>query len=291
LHTALALGFGIYSNQGPVQMITSKENWEVIGYRVKFGEFSPNSILQIERPAEHSPNDIDKHYSKREILEVHSFNSKNEELEFVVSLVKKFVTEERVKPQDIVVIDLDSRASKLHFQYLGSRLIGIGIPVKVPGIIDDGDEFSVENNVTLTTVRRAKGNEAHVVIVLGAESLYKYKDPIDARLSRGRAFIALTRSKGWCVITGSGPDMAQFRDEYATIQIHFPILMFKFPTNEKLQEIRNIDYITKDSKTQKSYFDQMGLIDRLAEIDPRVSKFLPEEYKEKLRKYMEELDD
>jgi superfamily I DNA and RNA helicase len=59
--------------------------------------------------------------------------------------------------------------------------------------------FSVENQVTLSTINKAKGNEMGMVYVLGVDSIFWKKDFIK---DRNKLFTAITRSKGWVSITG-----------------------------------------------------------------------------------------
>ena len=50
--------------------------------------------------------------------------------------------------------------------------------------------FIIEGKATLSTVYRAKGNEAAVVAVLGCDAV-----PLDTRTGRNRLFTAFTRTK------------------------------------------------------------------------------------------------
>lgn len=56
--------------------------------------------------------------------------------------------------------------------------------------------------VSLTSIFNAKGNEASVIYVLGFEQVGQYPNLIVQQ--RNMAFTAMTRTKGWCVLTGVG---------------------------------------------------------------------------------------
>lgn len=59
--------------------------------------------------------------------------------------------------------------------------------------------FSYDNMVTLSTVNRAKGNEAGMVYIVGAD--YVFVSPNDV-YRRNKLFTSMTRAKGWVCVTG-----------------------------------------------------------------------------------------
>ena len=63
----------------------------------------------------------------------------------------------------------------------------------------------MDGKVTLSTVHRAKGNEAAAVIVTGIDALYPLRD---SRTGRNRIFTAFTR-RTWLRVSGVG-DVGDF---------------------------------------------------------------------------------
>jgi len=64
--------------------------------------------------------------------------------------------------------------------------------------------FRLENHVTLSSIYRAKDNEAWKVYVTRLHNVnqpLKWKKETETH-KRNEAFVALTRSKVWCVVTG-----------------------------------------------------------------------------------------
>ena len=61
--------------------------------------------------------------------------------------------------------------------------------------------FFYENSVTLGTINRAKGNEAGMVYIIGADAVFRDRNNV---IERNRLFTAMTRAKGWVTITGTG---------------------------------------------------------------------------------------
>ena len=64
------------------------------------------------------------------------------------------------------------------------------------GILD----FYIAGEITISTVHKAKGNEAYQVYVVGVDAIFNNPDIIH----RNRLFTAMTRAKAWVTITGVG---------------------------------------------------------------------------------------
>src|SRR3989442_1129989 len=80
--------------------------------------------------------------------------------------VANAVLVEKVRPSHIVVISLDARSARRYLSALQRQLLQRGVDSTIPGLVDDSSEFAEEGRVTLSTVNRAKGNEAPVVYIL-----------------------------------------------------------------------------------------------------------------------------
>lgn len=286
LNLAVAVGFGLYSKQGVVQMIDREENWNAAGYEVKKGKLKPGEYVEIERPAENSPNDIEKMFDKLETVNIVIANSKKEELDYVSTSIIELIKKDKVKPEDIMVINLDSHRVKNDYAYIQRRLAQLEINTKIPGLIDDADDFFISGNVTLSSMRRAKGNEAPIVFVMSMNKVIAPDDKVSSRIIRSFAFVSITRAKGWCFISGYGPDMRLFRKEYESIMEDYPRFKFNFPSLKELEEIRQINYITKDEKAKKEYFDAIYNIKKLVNAK---NIYLPDEIKKQLQQYLKKL--
>ena len=99
--------------------------------------------------------------------------------------------------------------------------------------------------MTLSTVYRAKGNEAAVVFALGI-------DAIDGKTRSGRnkLFAAFTRSKAWLRVSGIGSKAEQFSDEISLARDKFPFLDFVMPDLEKVETIQR-DLSERSVKAQR----------------------------------------
>lgn len=286
LHTAVALGLGVYSKMGVIQIIEKEDNWNAIGYSLRKGKLEAGSIVEIERPSENSPIEITSIYKKIPPLETKDFATKQDELEYVSKKIIELVTKEKVKPEDILVVSLNSKHIKDDYGYIKIALAKENIASKIPGVIDQSDDFFIRGNITLSSIRRSKGNEAPIVFVLGAEKICSLLDKVQSRIRRSFIFVSITRAKAYCFITSSGPDAKMFMAEYQAIQRDYPYLKFKFPTENEMKEIRQINYITKSEKSKEEYFKRIEYAKKLMESK---DAYLPEDIKKKLKNFVRQL--
>src|SRR5690606_33272507 len=106
----------------------------------------------------------------------------------------------------------------------------------IPGYVESPDVFKVENHVTLTTPFRAKGNESNIVFVINSQIA------VDDHTLRGRNafFVAVTRSRGWCYITGHGLGMDSLSKEIDQLKASYPFFEFVRPSDENIRRTRHL---------------------------------------------------
>ena len=92
-------------------------------------------------------------------------------------------------------------------------------------------DFSKEGRVTLSTVHKAKGNEAFMVYVVGADAVMFRPDV----RKRNMLFTAMTRAKGWVRVSGVGDGANRCIQEVKAAKEHFPSLVFTYPGPEQLK--------------------------------------------------------
>lgn len=235
LMLAHAIGLGIHSPTGPVQMLEDQGYWEAVGYKVESGKLQKGKHVVIFRPPENSPNRIYEIYNKQELVTVNVLQDRASELDWIAESIANDVRKEGVPPRQIVAISLDSINAKTYLTGLQRRLVDFNIASTIPGLIDDTSAFAEVGKVTLSTVHRAKGNEAHIIYILGFDSLYDYLEGIG---NRNKAFASITRSKAWVRITGTGRKMEAAKKEIDTILAEIPRFKFIFPD---MREIRRLD--------------------------------------------------
>ena len=228
---AMAFGFGIYAVDGMVQMIRSVKNWKALGFDFEKinnvgDDISFSSRVIVERTKENSPNEINQLYEKYPIVNFDFYSTINEEYQRVSEKIDELITQEKVKPEDIMVIDLRKKSKEL-LQRMQELLYKKGHLSIIPGIVEDSKNFFQDECVTLTTPRRAKGNEVPIVFVLGGNSMYDETSMAKRRIARNSFFISMTRSKGWVFVSGAEDNIDLFKEEYEKIVSKLPC--FEFP--------------------------------------------------------------
>lgn len=226
---AHAIGFGIYGSK-TVQMLESKEHWRDFGYEVE-GELVANQAAVVSRPRENSPSSISDANTIDQIICAQVFSRLPDELNYVITSIRADIVEQGVPPEDILVICADDRNAGVYLPAIAQALgnLGVGtnnIHANKFGLVD----FQKEGAVTLSTVYKAKGNEAYSVYLVGIDALFGRPTP----RSRNMAFTGMTRAKGWLCVTGMGDAADRFVHELAKAKANFPSLKFTFPSAEDL---------------------------------------------------------
>jgi len=234
LIVAHAIGFGIYDTI--VQMLESEEHWNDVGYNVVEGECRADSLVTIERPLENSPLSIAKYEGSGELIESYVASSFGAEVQWVSEGIIAFI-EDGLNPEDILVISIDDRNARMYFSAISEILFDSNIAVNnVLANPYSSTVFTLKDSVTMSTVYRAKGNEAPVVFVLGLDSINSYLRK--TRSPRNRLFTAFTRSKAWLRLSGIGENAQSLLREVSTALEKSPYLIFKYPDPEKINIIQ-----------------------------------------------------
>ena len=288
---AMAFGFGIYAVDGMVQ------NWKALGFDFEKinnvgDDISFSSRVIVERTKENSPNEINQLYEKYPIVNFDFYSTINEEYQRVSEKIDELITQEKVKPEDIMVIDLRKKSKEL-LQRMQELLYKKGHLSIIPGIVEDSKNFFQDECVTLTTPRRAKGNEVPIVFVLGGNSMYDETSMAKRRIARNSFFISMTRSKGWVFVSGAEDNIDLFKEEYEKIVSKLPCFEFDFPSQAEFEKMVNIDYIFKSDKTAKFERDIEALKAVLGDKEKLklLNLFLDDDTKESIKNLLGESTD
>jgi len=242
LIAAHALGFALYSDQ-IVQMLENREHWEDIGYEVLKGEFRKGSPTVILRPDANSPLTISKYETKNKVIQHFAAPDLKKEIDWIVEQIIAFLGD-GLRPEDILVISLDDRNARRYFDDIRAALITKNIVCN--NVLDNpytSSRFAVDGMVTLSTVHRAKGNEAAAVIAIGIDALYQLRK---SRTGRNRIFAAFTRTKAWLRVSGVGENADYFLKELTTAVEKCPKLEFSFP------DLRQVNMLHRDMSKREA---------------------------------------
>ena len=231
---AHAIGLGIY---GPsiAQLPENEEHWEDLGYVVESGEMKAGSRVVIARPDTNSPNTISSTEDVNESIKCSVFEGLDSEVDYIARSIENDLAE-NLLPEDIMVASLDNRHAAIYMGRVASALSARGIRSHDVHAMRGGTgDFSVEGHVTLTTISKAKGNEAYVVYLAGIDAVWGSKPMVR---NRNLVFTGLTRAKGWVRVTGIGNDAKTFAEELAKAKAKYPRLEFKYPTDTALRVMK-----------------------------------------------------
>lgn len=221
LVTAHAMGFGVYGTI--VQMLESAEHWEDVGYDVLTGTLVTGQSVHITRPERNSPIQIPA-APGFPLMKWNCTADLDSEIKSVADDIRDFVGAGLV-PEEILVISLDDRHAKTYLKGVAEQLALMGIASNNV-IADPYNEppFTIVGKVSLSTVYRAKGNEASVVFAMGIDAV-----DVKARGGRNKLFTAFTRTKAWLRVSGVGLAAKKTLNELAIAGSEAPSMKFTMP--------------------------------------------------------------
>ncbi|HEV7229909.1 MAG TPA: ATP-binding domain-containing protein [Bacteroidia bacterium] len=269
LVVAHALGFGIYGKK-IVQMIESEEYWKDIGYSVEEkGKLVEGEKVKIFRPEENSLASISKQYSIEKIIRCSHFNDYSTEIMSVCEMIQDDIAD-GLLPEDILVISVDDRHANNYFTDI-QKVLASKYRIKSNNIHSDKfavKDFQVKGQVTLSTVHKAKGNEAYSVYIVGIDTIYSLDPSIR---DRNILFTAITRSKGWVSLTGLGVAAEVCCREVTKAMSKFPYLEFTYPSKKDLKIMQRDIHETAQRKSK----NEKTLDDLLTEMSPEdIQRFI-----------------
>ena len=283
LASAHALGFGIYRDSGLVQMFEYSALWRDIGYEVEEGTLKDGEFVKLVRNANTSPKFLETHSPIDDLIMVKSFNSNEEQIEWLVNQIETNLREDELKHDDIMVIHTDPLTTRGAVGKARALLFERNINSSLAGVTTSPDDFFNENSIVFTSINRAKGNEAAMIYVINAQSCFS---GYELARKRNILFTAMTRSKAWLRVIGYGESMKKLEDEYTKVQQEDFSLKFVYPTEEERREMNlvNRDMGPKEleriNKKQKDLRELLEALDKgeiyKEDLSPEILKRLKE---------------
>ncbi|MDR3197500.1 MAG: ATP-binding domain-containing protein [Planctomycetaceae bacterium] len=240
LVVAHALGFGIYREQGLVQFFDTPAFWEEVGYTVLSGALHFSHSVTLQRNPTSYPGYFkdESPISPEDAIRIFSFNSEREQYESVAEQILQNIEKDELDPDDILVIFPNARTTKSEFALFRESLLQRGLNSHLAGVTTDTDIFFKQGSITSSGINRAKGNEASMVYVMNAGWC---ATGIEMIRLRNILFTAITRSKAWVRICGTGMGIKILKKEYDFVVKNNYSLCFTVPSEEELQWIRRIN--------------------------------------------------
>lgn len=242
LTSAFSIGMGVYNMADDskigtdcVQRIESRKGWEDIGFEVERGSSVEGEEMIISRPLENSP-DYKEEYLSNNLIEIKKCNNIEEECQVVAEMIETDIKREELLPEDICVICLDNLAINDYFSNLIEKLNEKEIKTfNLQNTINTNVNFTKKDSVTLSTIYKAKGNESGSIYILGVDAIFKSSDDV---YERNKLFTAITRSKGWVYITGTGKNTKKCEMELSLLKDNDQKLHFYQPSGAHIRTIK-----------------------------------------------------
>jgi len=269
-----------------------KSAWNAIGYNVI--EPTTHSIPEkvnvvLERPDSNSRNTLEKLLTDNgkpitELIKVQEVDSTLEQLDYISNECHRLIVEEKVAPEQIIIINLSKGDNKHEMISLRNVLTNRGIHSVIPGYIESPDIFQPKDHITITTPFRAKGNESNIVFLFNSQLVADDHTP----RTRNSFFVSLTRSRGWCYVVGEGAGIKKsyvvgegagikkLKREIVEILNNFP--KFNFTSPLKVEVTGKLDYLSRTD----SEIDEINRIVNIINNNPEILHLLDESVLAKL---------
>ncbi|MGC1376991.1 MAG: hypothetical protein WA821_12240, partial [Anaerolineales bacterium] len=291
-----AFGLGLRRKGGAVQFIDSIGGWQDIGYEVlgtSEGKIQTDQEVTLYRPEANSPHTLEKLAGYHNLVSWQLFKSRDEELDWIMDDIAKNIIEEELRPEEIVIIAIDSRKKIADREY---QILHDGLTKRQVSSIRIGtdstlDTFRVNGSVTITSVYRAKGNEASLVYVYGFETVGSFNSSDNNIIkNRNRAFTAMSRTKGWLVLSGVGSIARELFGEIEAILEQIGKVSFIAPDMGKIK--RNLETYENQRRRQRVNASQKSWEKALRDsADVDLKELPPELLKQLKKKLLSELGD
>lgn len=283
LVTAHALGTGIYrAGNKLVQHPDDPALWTDVGYEVVSGVLEKGKQVTLKRNIDASPKFFSDLLTPDQAVQFFSFKEDREQFINVTQMIKSDLTSGELYPHDIVVVFPDAIAAERRGMQLRQFLQDEGINSHLAGVTSSRDQFIIEGMVAISGPYRAKGNEAPIVYVMDADFCAEGSELIK---KRNILFTAITRSRGWVRVLGTGSAMDGLINEFNLLknsnnfQINFIV-----PTELELTKMRTY-YRDITNTERKKADDFQKAFEKLISLDgdhQAVLQTLPKEIREQM---------
>ncbi|MBL8816066.1 MAG: DEAD/DEAH box helicase [Planctomyces sp.] len=267
LSTAHALGFGAYRAKGLVQIFENKDLWYDIGYQVKQRDIKDGQLVTLSRTPKSSPEFLEKHSPVDDLIQFKVFETAEQQYAWLVSEIRRNLTEDELIPDDIVVINPDPLTTKEAVGEPRRALMKMGINSNLAGVTTIADVFTEPGTVTFTGIFRAKGNEAAMVYVINAQDCFDSMVPRTVAIVRNRLFTAMTRSKAWVRVLGVGQSMEALVDEFSKTKAENFSLEFVYPTEAERKTMMTVNRDMSKAEQDRSAKRRHNLAEMIESLD------------------------
>jgi superfamily I DNA and RNA helicase len=209
---------------------------------------------------------LEKLVGYKDLVQCRVFPERSSELAWVADQTSANIQKDELAPEEILVISLDYNNSRTDLWKLKQILSERKIEAIRPGYDTPSDVFQQKGSVTLTNIFPAKGNEASIVYIVGFEQVGT--NPRLIVQERNQAFTAMTRTRGWCMLTGIGRTAEILFKEVEKVLEDPEKITFTVPDPKTIQRnLDSLEYERRRNRIKKANDLANELRRLLAEID------------------------
>jgi superfamily I DNA and RNA helicase len=249
LLAAQGIGMGLYRESGMITTITTVAEWEELGYSVemtgkKFD--TKGNVITLSRTYENTKNPLSIIWTKP-IIEFKLYETRESEGKAIHSFINDLKS--KGIPQEEIAILLIERKIDIKTEFSLE-----GINVFYPDKDKTKTKFKLKDNVTIGHTPRAKGNEAKFIIIPRLDTIAKELEEEEKKLQeaisnsekeksinkitekRNYLYVAMTRTKGWLIMTGIKGDYSLYREINRVLKDVIEDQPLRFTYNGKIQD-------------------------------------------------------
>jgi superfamily I DNA and RNA helicase len=287
LTVAHALGFGIYREGSLVQFFDDPDLWKDIGYEMIVGEMKSGSDVELRRSKASAPQYFTDMLDPLDAVQCFRFQNDEEQARWLAESVRKNIIEDELELRDILIVISNPITATKRAALVMRELEKFEIPSHVAGVTTSKDVLFSDDSVAISSIYRAKGNEAPMVYLLDSDYCYSGYELIK---NRNILFTVISRSRGWVRMAGCGPEMIELSNEVQKVIDNNYCLKFKVPTPDELEKMRRIhrDMTKKEKDRTQNIERTLESFAELAERGDLSLEQLPPELKDRLKTLFQE---
>jgi superfamily I DNA and RNA helicase len=236
LTIAHALGFGIYRSEGLVQMFDDAMLWEDIGYETVGGPVRSGHDITLRRRLGATPRFFE-HINSQDALELVKCDNEDAQYTWIARSIRNNLDNDELDHDDILVITANPLQVRQSASQIMRALNAVNIKSHLVGVTTDVDAVFYHDSIAITSIYRAKGNEASMIYFVGAEYC---ASGWNLGRKRNILFTAITRSRAWVRVAGVGQNMATIANEINRVVANEYALRFRYPTHAELQQMQRL---------------------------------------------------
>ena len=188
----------------------------------------------------------------------------NAEMEWLANSINENLNQDELDCDDILIVVPQAITIRSFAPKIMNALAKHDIGAHLVGVTASRDEVFSPDSIAITSIYRAKGNEAPMVYVVGAEYC---EGGFNLARKRNVLFTAITRSRAWVRVSGTGKNMNGLIEEYQKIIESEFALNFRYPTPDELKRIRILHRDRTSDEVQELENDIEALIRILERVD------------------------